>query len=379
MALNTVSSDRLSTNVKTSNLGTELKGKIGQNKNLIVNGAMQVAQRGTSASGTGYKTVDRFTSQGNGGQAVTQSQDTDVPAGQGFSKSLKFDCTTANASPSAGNYLAITYRIEAQDLQNIANGTSNAKKLTLSFWVKSPKTGNHAVGLYKADSTVRQNTKTYSVSSANTWEKKTITFDGDTSGGGISNDNGLGIQIDWHLMAGTDFTSVDSTSWVNYSDSAWAYGHAVNVVDNTANNFYLTGVQLEVGSVATDFEHRSYGQELALCQRYFYMHVAGTNVNGNDEDKAICTAVRWDNSNFYGTIFFPVYMRAKPTISSSLGTDRMLFYKVGSTDGVDSIGIQEMGYANGVFSFSGGLTSSAPNGWMVLNNNDAYIGFTAEL
>ena len=237
---------------------------------------MQVAQRDTSATGTGYKTIDRLTSQGNGSQAVTQSQDTDVPAGQGFPKSLKFDCTTANASPSAGNYLAITHRIEAQDLQHISNGNSGAKKLTLSFWVKSPKTGNHAVGLYKQDSTQRQNTKTYSVSSANTWEKKTITFDGDTSGGGIANDNGLGIQIDWHLLAGSNFTSVDSTSWVNYSDAAWAYGHAVNVLDNTANNFYLTGVQLEIGSTATDFEHRSYGDELARCQRYYQKYKHGT-------------------------------------------------------------------------------------------------------
>jgi len=239
------------------------------NRRLTINGDMKIAQRGTSATGTGYKTVDRFTSQGSGSQGLTQSQDTDVPTGQGFSKSLKFDCTTANASPSAGDYLSITYKIEAQDLQQIANGTSSAKKLTLSFWVKSPKTGNHAVGLYKQDNTARQNTKTYSVSAANTWEKKTVTYDGDTSGGGIANDNGLGIQIDWHLMAGSDFTSVDSTSWVNYADNNWAYGHAVNVFDNTANNFYITGVQLEVGSVATDFEHRRYADELRSCQRYF--------------------------------------------------------------------------------------------------------------
>lgn len=239
------------------------------NRNLIINGAMNVAQRATSAAGTGYKTVDRFTSQGSGSQAFTQSQDTDVPANQGFSKSLKFDCTTALASPAAGNYLAITYRIEAQDLQCIANGTSSAKKLTLSFWVKSPKTGNHAIGLYKNDNTGRQNTKTYSVSAADTWEKKTITFDGDTSGGGIANDNGQGLQLDWMLMTGTDFTSVDSSSWVNYSDAAWAYGHAVNCMDNTANNFYLTGVQLEIGEYATDFEFRPIKVERGLCERYF--------------------------------------------------------------------------------------------------------------
>ena len=275
------------------------------NRNLIINGAMQVAQRGTSATGTGYKTVDRFTSGGSGSHAVTQSQDTDVPTGQGFSKSLKFDCTTANASPNAGDYLTITYKIEAQNLQQIANGTSSAKKLTLSFWVKSPKTGNHAVGLYKDDSTGRQNTKTYSVSTANTWEKKTVTFDGDTSGGGFAYDNGLGIQINWFLLAGSNFTSVDSTSWVNYADTNWAYGHAVNALDNTANNFYITGVQLEVGSVATDFEHRSYGQELALCQRYMY----------RCQDKLIGNAI--NASDFYNPrLDHPVPMRASPSLSN---------------------------------------------------------------
>ena len=213
-------------------------GQLG-NRNLIINGAMQVAERASSAIGTGYKTIDRFGSIGAGSQGVTQSQDTDVPTGQGFSKSLKYDCTTANASPNSGDYLSIRYKIEAQDLQQIANGTSNAKKVTISFWVKSPKTGNHALGIYKDDNTQRQNTKTYSVSAANTWEKKTITYDGDTSGGGIDNNNGAGFFIDWHLLSGSDYTAVDSTSWINYAANNWAYGHAVNVLDNTANNFYI--------------------------------------------------------------------------------------------------------------------------------------------
>ena len=277
------------------------------NRNFIINGAMQCAQYGSSATGTGYKTVDRFTSIGNGSQGFTQSQDTDVPTGQGFSKSLKYACTTANASPSAGNYVAIQQKIEAQNLQQIANGTSSAKKVTLSFWVKSPKTGNHAVGLNKPDNTNRQNTKTYSVSTANTWEKKTITFDGDTSGGGIANDNGIGFTINWFLLAGSTYNSVDSTSWVNYSDGAWAYGHAVNVFDNTANNFYITGVQLEEG-VATDFEHRSFAQELALCQRYFTtQHVFTAN------DPYFIGY--YGGGAGYMRYFLPVTMRTYPNIT----------------------------------------------------------------
>ena len=292
-----------SSNTCTANITNNLS-----NRNLIINGAMNIAQRGTSAAGTGYKTVDRFTSIGNGSQAFTQSQDTDVPTGQGFSKSLKFDCTTALASPAAGNYVAIQQKIEAQDLQQIANGTASAKKVTLSFWVKSPKTGNHAVGINKPDNTNRQNTKTYSVSVADTWEKKTITFDGDTSGSGIANDNGIGFTLNWFLMVGSTYNSVDSTSWVNYSDGAWAYGHAVNCMDNTANNFYLTGVQLEVSDYATDFEHRSYGDELAKCQRYFY------NVTGSSNYMYLYTIRSYDNIKRFGTSH-PVTMRAAPTVT----------------------------------------------------------------
>ena len=315
----TVTSVKVGAAVTISESGIEASGigitcaningtQIGGRRNIIINGAMNVAQRGTSGTGTGYKTIDRFGGQGSGTHGITQSQDTDVPTGEGFSKSLKIDCTTANASPSASHYLTITYRIEAQDLQQIANGTSNAKKLTLSFYVKSPKIGNHAVGLYKPDNTQRQNTKTYSVSVANTWEKKTITFDGDTSGGGIANDNGSGIQIDWHLLAGSNYTSVDSTSWVNYSDAAWAYGHAVNVLDDTANNFYITGVQLEVGSQATPFEHRSFGEELLLCQRYYQEIGMSVNLPGTTSSSA------------FANLNVPIacMMRAAPTIAGGI-------------------------------------------------------------
>ena len=295
------------------------------NRNLIINGAMQCAQYGSSATGTGYKTVDRFTSVGSGSAAFTQSQDTDVPTGQGFSKSLKYDCTTANASPSAGDYVSIQQKIEAQDLQQIANGTSSAKKVTLSFWVKSPKTGNHAVGINKPDNTNRQNTKTYSVSAANTWEKKTVTFDGDTSGGGIANDNGIGFTLNWILLTGSTYNSVNSTSWVNYSDGAWAYGHAVNVFDNTANNFYITGVQLEVGSNSTDYEFKSYAQELALSQRYFYT-------------QDVLTAGDRTFRGYYGggaglrPYQFPVTMRAAPSVTFNSHSQLQVYENAGWTN-----------------------------------------------
>jgi len=346
------------------------------NRNLIINGAMQIAQRGTSATGTGYKTVDRFTSIGNGSQGLTQSQDTDVPTGQGFSKSLKFDCTTANASPSAGNYVSIQYKIEGQDLQQIANGTSSAKKVTLSFWVKSPKTGNHAVGINKPDSTGRQNTKTYSVSTANTWEKKTITFDGDTSGGGIANDNGIGFNINWFLLAGSTYNSIDSTSWVNYSSGTWAYGHAVNVFDNTNNNFYITGVQLEVGSVATDFEHRSFAQELALCQRYYQVIVEGTN-------KAICLAVSFTGNNGYGFIDLKTTMRAAPTLDVVTGTGYWRAFRNGGTGDFNDVIMENNSIGTVGLKFQGVSSGSTLNtdqvGFMRSNNSAAFLAASSEL
>ena len=276
-------------------------------RNLLINGAMNVAQRASSDTGTGYKSLDRWNCYANSASwAWTQSKDTDSP--DGFSNSFKIDVTTAH-TPGAADYFTLQQRIEAQDLQHLLNGSAGAKKVTLSFWVKSPKTGNHAVALYKPDNTTRIQTKTYSVSAANTWEKKTITYDGDTAGGGIANDNGVGLQIDFVLAVGSDYTSTDSTSWVNYSDAAWAYGHAVNVTDNTANNFYLTGVQLETGEYATDFEYKKYSDELRDCLRYFY------KLDDDQNDLMKLYKIRtYDNIKRFG-IRYPEIMRSDPTVT----------------------------------------------------------------
>ena len=278
------------------------------NKNIVINGAMKVSQRhGTSATTTSNAYVlDRFSFYHNVTNAVTSiSQSTDNP-GNGFTHSMKVDVTTAG-TPGATQHANINYNIEGQDLRHIDNGSATAKKLTLSFWVKSPKTGNHAVGLYKAGNTTRQTTKTYSVSSANTWEKKTITYDGDTAGGGLLITNGFGIGINFFLAAGSSMTGTDSTSWVNYSNAAYCNGHAVNCLDNAANDFYLTGVQLEVGSVATDFEHRSFGHELQLCKRYYQQYI-NLQISGGFVPSTSSKATQV-------TFTFPVEFRANPSAS----------------------------------------------------------------
>ena len=257
--------------------------QIGGRRNIIINSKMEISQRATSVTGItagGFHTVDRFYFGTNGRDegVYTNAQVSDAPSG--FSSSFKVTTTTAESAIDANDLVWVAQRIEAQDLQQLKNGSSDAEKVTLSFYVKSSITGTFGVNLYKSDNTGRIINATYSISSANTWEQKVITFDGDTSGGGIDNDNGEGLRVVWHLASGSDFDSVNSTSWANYSTTNWAGGHAQDGVITTTNaTWQLTGVQLELGSQATPFEHRSSGVELLLCQRYFQdIAFTGTNL-----------------------------------------------------------------------------------------------------
>jgi len=251
--------------------GNSLRG--GMYRNLVINGDMQIAQRGTSATGlgngsAGYHTADRwrFSETGAPTCEFTQSQDTDVPNGQGFSSSLKMDCTTSQGSLAAADQIKIEQRIEAQNLQHLKFGTSNAETVTVSFWVKSNKTGTYILNIYQADDD-RSISKSYTINSADTWEKKTITIEGDVLGT-INNDNGLGWYVIWALAMGSDYTSGTlQTSWGAYTAANYMVGQ-VNLADSTSNYINITGVQLEVGDTATPFEHRPYDMELARCQRY---------------------------------------------------------------------------------------------------------------
>ena len=239
-------------------------------RNIIINGDMSIAQRATSTAsitGSGYNTVDRFyTSMGTAG-TWTQSQSTTVPSGQGFAKSLKMDCTTANGSLSAGSSLAIQQAIEGQNLQYLKKGTSSAESLTVSFWVRSNKTGTYIVELYDGDN-ARQASQSYTISSADTWEKKTLTYNGDTTGT-LGNDNGNSLSLNFWLVAGTNFTSGTlQTSFTSNTNANRAVGQ-VNLADSTSNEWYITGVQLETGTSASDFEFLPYDVNLGRCMRYY--------------------------------------------------------------------------------------------------------------
>ena len=280
------------------------------NRNLIINGAMQVAQRGTVTGVTSaYGGPDRYQFSRSGAAAVSLSQDTTVPSNQGFTTSLKIDVTTADSSLAAGDYAMIRQRIEAQNLQHLLYGSSGAKTLTLQFWVKSPKAGTHICELYHDDATYF-NSQVYSVASADTWQKVTLTFDGYQTTA-FNNDNGIGLAIDWWLAAGSTYSggTLSSNTWHN-TQANRAVGQ-VNAVDDTSNNFYLTGVQLEVGEQATAFEHRSFADELARCQRYFY------RISGHKQGAYSPCMIAYATSAAQGTLHLPTYMRAGPSLSIS--------------------------------------------------------------
>jgi len=304
---NSASSDAItlaSNGTCTANITNNLS-----NRNFIINGAFQISQRGnvTMGSSSAY-TLDRWRaacgSSFNWDSAVV-SQSTTSP--DGFSNSLKVDIANTE-TPTAGQNALIQQKIEAQNLQSLAFGTSSAKQCTLSFHVRSNKTGTYCVQITQPDAS-KYVLFEYSISSADTWEKKTITISGNTADV-IANDNGGGFEVDWHLACHSDDHVAATTSWAS-SGAFKATSNQVNLFDNASNEWYLAGVQLELGSVATDFEHRSVGQELALCQRYFYKIVPdGTN------------KVRWftllNNNEHYRklNIDFPTIMRTSCTVSN---------------------------------------------------------------
>ena len=248
-------------------------------RNMIINGAMNIYQRGSlsiTQSNDGGLALDRFKFAMNSQVAqlaATMSQHSMSSAElntTGFAKALKFETTTPETSWDNDELAYIQQIIEAQDLQHLQYGTASAKSVTLSFWVKSSVTGTFAVGLYKQDSTARMINKTITISDTN-WNKYTLTFPGDTdSGATIANDTGAGLYILWHLGAGSTYNDGANTSWENYSNAGWAGGHVQNgIVTTNGATWYLTGVQLELGTVATPFEHRTFADELFNCQRYY--------------------------------------------------------------------------------------------------------------
>ena len=251
----------------------------GERKNMIYNGDMAVVQRATSSAdlgaAAGYFVQDRwYISTANMEGRFTLSQDSETP--DGFANSMKIDCTTAETStPDVNEYLIIQQRLEGLDLQSLNKGDSDAKAVTVSFWVRSPKTGVHTVSLFDTSNT-RHIGSTYTIASADTWEYHSCSFAGDTTGA-IPDDNTEGLALWFWLLAGSDYTGgTFATSWASRTAANDCSSSQVNVLDNTSNDFYLTGVQMELGNVATDFQYEPYQANLERCLRYYFNNI-GTN------------------------------------------------------------------------------------------------------
>jgi len=288
-------------------------------KNLVINGAMNVSQRHRDTERTGVTggvdglnyVVDRFVFWLSSLGTWRHEQEADAP--NGFKNSLKLTCTTSDNSPAASDYAQLNYKFEGQELQLLEYGLSSAKAVTISFYVKSSKTGTYVCRLYNPD-TNRANHVSYTINTADTWERKELTFVGDT-GNSITNDETQGLRLTWWLGAGSDYSSGTSlspaNSWGAYVATDSAVGQ-VNVADTNNATWQITGVQMEVGRVATDFEHLPVEQELHACQRYYCQIPHDSN---GDDDFAAYPMWIYSNSNASTRIKFPRTMVRAPSVS----------------------------------------------------------------
>lgn len=292
------------------------------NPSLIINGAMTVAQRSTSATGvSGYIAVDRFRCTGSADAvdqlSLTHAQVTDAP--DGFANSYKITVSTPETTLAADEMIRIEHRMEGQNLQHLKKGTSSAEAVTLSFWIKGSETGTYIINLHDTDNT-RTIAASYTINAANTWEYKTITFAGDTTGA-LDNDNAQSLSVYWYLGAGTNWTSGTlGTSWSAFTKANAAVGHT-EILTTSGATWHITGVKLEVGSTATDFVHRSFGDELARCQRYFCKSYnydiapgASGSINNLKGAAAVSGGTSTANRPFWSAGQYPVIMRSEPTI-----------------------------------------------------------------
>ena len=289
-------------------------------RNLIINGDIKISQRNgttaTQAVNSSYSGPDRYRFFVNGGGAYTVTQDSGHQADTGHDKALKIAVTTADTSIAAGDYYTFLQRIESNSLQHLQYGTSSAKSLTLSFWVRATKTGTQAIFFSKQGTGTDYNhIKEYTINASDTWEHKTITIPGLTAST-MANDASTYLQVGWMLKYGSDFQGTKDT-WT--TNSHFTTANAVNNMDSTSNVFYITGAQLEVGDTATEFEHRSFDEELILCQRYYQKSYVYETAPGTATQHGSWSTGghQGGTSTAYveGVINFERLMRATPTIT----------------------------------------------------------------
>ena len=335
-------------------------------KNLIINGDMRIAQRSTSDAGMGsgftFNTIDRWMMRNNGGTTAryTNSRSNDAPSAGGFKHSYRLEVTTAKGTLTSNHYQGVAQRIEGQNLQHLCFGTAEAKSTTLSFWVKSSTTGQYSCHISNWNNS-RNISRPYTINQANTWEKKTITIPGDTTTA-IPNDTGIGFEIGW-CLATTSFYNdgTDGSVWHATSDSGKRHsGQVVEFGGTIGDTWYLSGVQFEVSENATDFEHRSYGEEFALCNRYYFKSLA-------TRQSILYKGPLWE-TNWYA---FPVEMRANPTLAG--GT--WFLRNPGSNSNISYSGFSMNMFRTGFYITSNTTNTNTFQCWF----NDAPLTASAEL
>jgi len=338
-------------------------------KNRIINGAMVIDQRNAGASVTSGFAVDRFNFQENSSSAFTIQRSTTAPAG--FTNSVLITVTSA-ASATAAQINRFFQRIEGFNTADLGFGTANAKTVTLSFWARSSLTGTYCASLLNSAAD-RSYVAEYTISVANTWEYKTITIAGDTTGTWLT-DNGIGIQVIFDFGSGSDYNAT-AGSWVAAGD--WRTTNQVNFANTNGATFYITGVQLEVGSTATSFDYRPYGTEFSLCERYFQKY-SGNSVGGS-ADGGFVAAPIFSALESYTGLTFP-QMRTGPSLSYSSLND-FTFYS-DATSRTPLTNFVTNGSSNNrmeiYLTWSSNLTAGF-SAWVRINKASGFYSLSAEL
>ncbi len=338
-------------------------------KNRIINGGITISQRGVSPTqtGGGDYSVDRFFNYYSG-NAYTSVQSTTAPAG--FINSLLLTITTASASPT---YSFFGHKIEGLNCADLGYGTATASAVTLSFWVRSSVAGIYSLSLSNNDGN-RAYAASYTINTANTWEQKSVTIPGDTSGTWLTT-NATGIFIRWNMGTGQAGRLISAGSWQAANADGATGSTGANTWANTSGaTFYITGVQLEKGSTATSFDVRPYGTELSLCQRYYYRAV-----NGNTQP--ITNGFYYSSTDIRGIINFPCTMRISPSLVSSSGTDHFRLQAVGSDDTFDTLLDAGPKSTTSMYLYiNSNVSGTAGNAGAILSNNaSASLAFNSEL
>ena len=353
-----------------------LNGQQFSHRNVWINGEFSVAQRGTEQTSitslSGYATggPDRCFIVISGHGTWTVKQGTDAPPG--FQNCMEMIATTGDSSVGSSATVRWWQRFEGQNLQRFEKGTSSAKEFTLSFYIKSSTTGTYAFELLDYDSSNRHMVKTYTVDAADTWEYKTITFPADTTGE-FDNDHNNSLAAEFWLVAGSDYTSGGTmTAWASLTNNKRAGGHTANAGASDNDYVRITGVQLEVGNQATEYEHKTHAEELQLCKRYYQQ------INQESSGTSIITGFGNGTNRLRAVIPLMVEMRANPTVALDVSAGNPSFYSyTASPPSYSSLsGVESTKKTITVDIDTSSVTAGAPYDW---RGSSAFITISSEL